>query len=189
MPQFTTFSPEHTCSHISCDQIWRNFATLAKNSKFLAIHFRVYLVVGQIKSLLWQKFNAVRHILVVLNGLIWNKYCSHLFTLGTPHTLSLSFSLSLAHTLITSLFVPSASQVGVLVHRWLAFSFQNILWQPVWSDLLKFCHFGEILQVFGNFGGFAKTFAIFLTYSAIFLQQVQFSLLLMAKYWAYDLFI
>ena len=66
---------------VQCDQIWRDFAALVKYSKYLAICFRVHLVLGQILSLFWQKIYALGHIYIVLNGQILNQYYRHLVTL------------------------------------------------------------------------------------------------------------
>ena len=72
------------CNRLSCDQIWRKFAALVKHSKSLAICLMVYLVLGNILSPFWLKICALRHLSIVLNGKILNKYYSHLVTLLCP---------------------------------------------------------------------------------------------------------
>ena len=53
-----------------CDQIWRNFATLAKVYKSLAIFLTVYFLFGKILSLLWQNCDIIGLFFIVADGQI-----------------------------------------------------------------------------------------------------------------------
>ena len=55
-----------------CDQIWRNFATLANIQKALGNFERRYLVFDKILSLLWPK-NHIGQIFIALKGQILSK--------------------------------------------------------------------------------------------------------------------
>ena len=68
-------------TYIQCDQIWRNFATLAQHLKNFGHFDRVHFVFGNILSLLWLILNSSGQILNVENGQILNKQSSHLVTL------------------------------------------------------------------------------------------------------------
>ena len=82
---------------IKCDQIWRNFATLAKKS--LVRLWTIYLLFGSISILLWQIFYTFRYILIVVNGHILNKQSGHTVQITHPY-----FSLNLS-TLVVKMFL------------------------------------------------------------------------------------
>ena len=65
-----------TKSRFQCDQIWRNFPTLAKHYGY---SLRVYFVLG--KSL-----NPTAQIFNFVNGPIFKRYFSHLVTLLASNT-------------------------------------------------------------------------------------------------------
>ena len=90
LPSSLTHKPH--LSITQCDQIRRNFTTLAK-LKSLWQFFRVNLVFVKILNQPSRKFYAFGQIFIVVNHQILNKYCSYLVTL-----LSLSLPSSLAHT-------------------------------------------------------------------------------------------
>ena len=46
----------------------RNFATLAKFSKYLGNFWRVNFIIGKIFNLLWQIVDAIGHIFIVTKG-------------------------------------------------------------------------------------------------------------------------
>ena len=60
-----------TYTREQCDQIWRNFATLAKLAlgKFLMFYF----VFGKIVKQLWHSFFAIGSIVIAVNRQILNK--------------------------------------------------------------------------------------------------------------------
>ena len=51
-----------------CDQIWQNFATLAKVNKLLAI-FSDNFLFGKMLSILWHICDIIGQIFIVGNGL------------------------------------------------------------------------------------------------------------------------
>ena len=64
-----------------CDQIWQNFATLAKFKKHSALFLPVYLIFGQTLNPHWQNLHAFEQICFVVNGqiminnlAIWSHY-------------------------------------------------------------------------------------------------------------------
>ena len=62
-------------SYDQCDQIWRNFATLAKKLKS-ANFKKVYLVFGILLNVLWQFFNCCKWPKIKHNLAIWS-HCSY----------------------------------------------------------------------------------------------------------------
>ena len=63
-----------------CDQIWRNFATLAKCRNIGNI-FKVHLVLGKVVNPLWHNLNAYGQIFITVNGQKVKKQSGYLVTL------------------------------------------------------------------------------------------------------------
>ena len=68
------------CSQ-KCDQIWRNFATLAKCWQFFCNVIRAYLAFGKILNPFWAKLYNIEQILVAVNGRILKNLSNGLVTL------------------------------------------------------------------------------------------------------------
>ena len=59
---------------LQCDQIWRNFSTLAKFAKSLGKFNCVYLLFGEILGRLWQILYAIWKIFIDVNGQMSKNY-------------------------------------------------------------------------------------------------------------------
>ena len=59
---------------LQCDQIWRNFSTLAKFAKSLGNFNCVYLLFGEILGRLWQILYAIWKIFIDVNGQMSKNY-------------------------------------------------------------------------------------------------------------------
>ena len=70
-----------------CDQIWQNFAHLAKSSKSCAIFQGIiyYLLLGKILNLLWQFLSSFLQILIDVNGQMLKKSSNLVTTIADSH--------------------------------------------------------------------------------------------------------
>ena len=81
---------------IQCDQIWRNFATLASAYKSLGIFLTVYSSFGKMLNPLWQICDSIVRIFIVTNGhilknnLTIRSHLYHRWTKIIPQDCSLS---------------------------------------------------------------------------------------------------
>ena len=94
---FVPWDARHQCSEPSikprrcpwqCDQMWRNFATLANVKQILVKQLRVYLLLGKILNLIWKFIINFGQIWIVVISQICNEQqSSHLVTLilGKAH--------------------------------------------------------------------------------------------------------
>ena len=83
------------CCANQCDQIWQNFATLAKDSEKFAGSFSIW---QHVEPTLVNSF-AFGQIIDVVNGHILNKISSHLVTLAPTFSSSFHYSACLHRTL------------------------------------------------------------------------------------------
>ena len=60
--------------HNQCDQIWRNFATLAKHINAWAKFDDLFSIWQHFEPTFWQKFYPIRRIFIVVNGKMLNNY-------------------------------------------------------------------------------------------------------------------